>query len=63
MKILIVKGSLILTDLTDEIIIMGDSPVGHAFSYVWKGTWEDPVEQRPRVVSLPSLFENNSLSE
>ena len=63
MKILIVKGSLILTDLTDEIIIMGDSPVGHAFSDVWKGTWEDPVEQRPRVVSLPSLFENNSLSE
>lgn len=57
-KTLIVKGSLILTDLTDEVVIMGDSPVAHgSFSDVWKGTWEDPVERRPRVVSLPWLFE------
>lgn len=52
-KTLIVKGSLILTDLTDEVVVLGDSPVAHgSFSDVWKGTWEDPVERRPRVVSL-----------
>jgi len=57
-KTLIVKGSLILTDLTDEVVVLGDSPVAHgSFSDVWKGTWEDPIERRPRVVSPISLFD------
>ncbi|KDR73031.1 hypothetical protein GALMADRAFT_73323 [Galerina marginata CBS 339.88] len=55
-KTLVVKGSLILTDLTDEVVIMGDSAVAHgSFSDVWKGTWEDPIEKRPRMVALKFL--------
>jgi len=50
-KTLVVRGSLILTDLTDEIVIIGDSAVAHgSFSDVWKGNWDDPVERRPRIV-------------
>ncbi|KAF8151656.1 kinase-like domain-containing protein [Crassisporium funariophilum] len=55
-KTLVVKGSLILTDLTDEVVIMGDSAVAHgSFSDVWKGMWDDPIERRPRVVALKFL--------
>ncbi|KAF8814545.1 kinase-like protein [Phlegmacium glaucopus] len=55
-KTLVVKGSLILTDLTDEVVIIGDSAVAHgSFSDVWKGNWDDPVERRPRVVALKFL--------
>jgi len=51
-----VKGSLILTDLTDEVVIVGDSAVAHgSFSDVWKGMWEDPIERRPRMVALKFL--------
>ncbi|CAA7264551.1 unnamed protein product [Cyclocybe aegerita] len=55
-KTLVVKGSLIVTDLTDEVVIMGDSAVAHgSFSDVWKGMWDDPIERRPRVVALKFL--------
>ncbi|KAF8896916.1 kinase-like domain-containing protein [Gymnopilus junonius] len=55
-KTLVVKGSLILTDLTDEVVIMGDSAVAHgSFSDVWQGMWEDPVEKRTRRVALKFL--------
>jgi uncharacterized membrane protein len=58
-KTLVVKGSLILTDLTEEVVIMGDSPVAHgSFSDVWKGVWEDPIERRPRTVSIASIFQS-----
>ena len=51
-KTLVVRGSLILTDLTDEVVIIGDSAVAHgSFSDVWKGSWDDPVERRPRIAS------------
>jgi len=50
-KTLIVKGSLILTDLTDEVVLIGDSAVAHgSFSDIWQGKWEDPIERRPRIV-------------
>lgn len=52
-KTLVVKGSVILTDLTDEITTVGDSAVSHgSFSDVWKGVWNDPVEKRPRNVRI-----------
>jgi len=55
-KTLTVKGSLTLTDLTDEVMVMGDSAVAYgAFSDVWRGKWEDPVEKRTRVVALKYL--------
>ena len=50
-KTWVVGGSLVLTDLTDDVVIIGDSPVAHgSFSDVWKGTWNDPIERRPRIV-------------
>ncbi|KAF9466812.1 kinase-like domain-containing protein [Collybia nuda] len=55
-KTLVVKGSVILTDLTDEITTVGDSAVSHgSFSDVWKGVWNDPVEKRQRNVALKVL--------
>ena len=55
-KTLTVKGSVTLTDLTDEVVVMGDSAVAYGtFSDVWKGKWEDPVEKRTRVVALKYL--------
>ena len=50
-KTLVVKGSVILTDLTDEVV-KGEAAVAHGrFSDVWKGIWNDPIERRPRPVS------------
>ncbi|EDR02225.1 uncharacterized protein LACBIDRAFT_309851 [Laccaria bicolor S238N-H82] len=50
-KTLVVKGSVILTDLSDEVV-KGDAAVAHGtFSDVLKGTWNDPIERRPRSVS------------
>ncbi|RDB21804.1 Serine/threonine-protein kinase STY8 [Hypsizygus marmoreus] len=55
-KTLVVKGSVILTDLTDEIAPIGSSAVSHgAFSDVWKAEWRDPVEKRTRIVALKVL--------
>lgn len=58
-KTLAVKGSLVLTDLTDEVMRVGTSAVGHGgFSDVWKGVWNDPVERRPQNVrsQAPTVF-------
>lgn len=56
-KTLVVKGSLILTDLTDEVMRVGTSAVGYgSFSDVWKGIWNDPVERRPRNVRIQASF-------
>ncbi|KAF8063413.1 kinase-like domain-containing protein [Lyophyllum atratum] len=55
-KTLVVKGSVILTDLTDEVVQYGTCAVGHgAFSDVWKAVWHDPVEKRSRNVALKVL--------
>ncbi|KAF5375946.1 hypothetical protein D9615_008211 [Tricholomella constricta] len=55
-KTLVVKGSVILTDLTDEIVNIGTCAAGHgAFADVWKAVWNDPVEKRSRTVALKVL--------
>ncbi|GLB42900.1 putative protein tyrosine kinase [Lyophyllum shimeji] len=55
-KTLVIKGSVILTDLTDHLVRIGTCAVGHgAFSDVWKAVWNDPVEKRPRTVALKVL--------
>lgn len=51
-KTLVIKGTIALFDLTDEVTLDGESPVGFgSFSDVWKGTWRDKVEQREKLVS------------
>ncbi|KAF8962816.1 kinase-like domain-containing protein [Flammula alnicola] len=55
-KTLVVRGEIMLTDLTDEVVVLGDSAVAHgSFSDVWMGKWEDPVERRTRMVALKFL--------
>ncbi|KAG6919677.1 hypothetical protein DXG01_002620 [Tephrocybe rancida] len=55
-KTLVVKGSVILTDLTDEVVHIGTCAAGHgAFADVWKAVWNDPVEKRSRHVALKVL--------
>lgn len=55
-KTLVVKGSLIVTDLTDEVAISGDSAIAYgSFADVWKGTWLDPIERRQRDVAVKYL--------
>jgi hypothetical protein len=50
-KTLVVKGTFALLDMTDEIKLIGDSPVGYgSFSDVWKGLWKDQVEKREKMV-------------
>lgn len=45
-----------MTDLTDEVVIMGDSAVAHgSFADVWKGMWVDPIDRRQRTVALKFL--------
>jgi len=39
-KTLVVKGSIAVTDLTDHVVRVGDSPKEHgSFSDVWVGIW------------------------
>jgi hypothetical protein len=39
-KTLLVKGSIFVTDLTEHVVRLGDSPVAlGSFSDVWKGIW------------------------
>jgi hypothetical protein len=54
MKTLVVKGSsLTLTDLTDDVVRVGESPIAHgSFSDVWKGIWMEKTTQRSQAVSL-----------
>lgn len=50
-KMLVVKGSIKVVDLTDDVVIMGDSAVAHgAFSDVWMGMWEDPMDKKTKKV-------------
>ncbi|KAG5634625.1 hypothetical protein H0H81_001333 [Sphagnurus paluster] len=48
-KTLVLKSSVILTDLTEEVTPVGTCPVGHgAFADVWKAVWDDPVDKRTK---------------
>lgn len=56
-KTLVIKGSVILTDLTDEVVRVGTSAVSHgSFSDVWKAVWNDPVEKRTRSVKFSRII-------
>lgn len=59
-KTLVLRPSVVLTDLTDQVKMIGNSAVAHgSFSDVWKGKWNDPVERRTRFVSLTTpRYEN-----
>jgi len=53
-KTLVLRPSVVLTDLTDQVKMVGNSAVAHgSFSDVWKGKWNDPVERRTRFVGFP----------
>lgn len=49
-KTLLVKGDVLLVDLTDEVSKVGRDPVCHGgFSDVWKGIWTNAVGQSKTV--------------
>ncbi|KAM6499519.1 Protein kinase-like domain containing protein [Amanita muscaria] len=55
-KTLVIKGAITLLDLTDEVELIGVSPVGFgSFSDVWKGSWSDRIEQKKKLVAVKYL--------
>lgn len=49
-KTLLIKGNVLLIDLTDEVSKVGQDPVCHGgFSDVWKGIWTNAVGQSKTV--------------
>ena len=51
-KMLVLKGTVAITDLTDEVRLVGDSPIAFGgFADVWKGVWRssDPEEDEVSV--------------
>jgi hypothetical protein len=57
---IVVKGSFILTNLTDDVTRLGDSPIAHgSFSNVWKGTWVQE-KQIPKIVKLDRFFSSSN---
>ncbi|KAJ8496759.1 hypothetical protein ONZ45_g12335 [Pleurotus djamor] len=55
-KTLLVKGRVIITDLTDEVVKSGNEPLHHgSFSDVWKGEWKDSATMKRRVVAVKFL--------
>ncbi|KXN83259.1 putative serine/threonine-protein kinase drkD [Leucoagaricus sp. SymC.cos] len=55
-KTLVLRPSVVLTDLSDQVKMVGNSAVAHgSFSDVWKGKWNDPVERRTRFVAVKFL--------
>ena len=49
-KTLLVKGNVLLVDLTDEVCKVGQDPVCHGgFSDVWKGIWTNAMGQSKTV--------------
>ncbi|KAH7922434.1 hypothetical protein BV22DRAFT_658936 [Leucogyrophana mollusca] len=55
-KTLVVKGSVLLVDLSDEVIRVGEAPVCHgSFSDVWKGIWTNPTTRQAQPVALKFL--------
>ncbi|KAK0440640.1 kinase-like domain-containing protein [Armillaria borealis] len=55
-KMLVVKGDVAVTDLTDDVMMIGKDAVAcGAFSDVWKGKWWDRVERKERAVAVKFL--------
>jgi len=51
-KTLILKGTIAITDLTEEVRMVGDSPIAFGgFADVWRGVWKslDPEEDEVSV--------------
>jgi hypothetical protein len=49
-KTLLIKGNVLLVDLTDEVRKVGQDPVCHGgFSDVWKGIWTNAMGQSKMV--------------
>ncbi|KAG6334576.1 hypothetical protein ID866_4513 [Astraeus odoratus] len=62
-KTLVVKGSVLLVDLTDEVTKVGQHPVYHGgFSDVWKGIWTNAAG-KSCVVALKFLRQYYSIAE
>lgn len=42
-KTLVIKGSIAIPDLTDEVRMVGDTPISFGgFADVWRGIWQNP---------------------
>ncbi|PBK98498.1 kinase-like protein [Armillaria gallica] len=55
-KMLVVRGDVAVTDLTDDVTMIGKDAVAcGAFSDVWKGKWWDRVERKERTVAIKFL--------
>ncbi|KAJ3725759.1 kinase-like domain-containing protein [Lentinula raphanica] len=55
-KMWTLKKNIMLSDLTDEVDVIGQHPVAcGAFSDVWIGRWYDAVESKQRVVAIKYL--------
>ena len=49
-KTLILKGTIAITDLTDEVHMVGDSPIAFGgFADVWRGVWRSPDPEEDEV--------------
>ena len=49
-KTLILKGNIAITDLTDEVRMVGDAPIAFGgFADVWKGVWKNPDHEEDEV--------------
>ncbi|KAH7886676.1 kinase-like domain-containing protein [Phlebopus sp. FC_14] len=61
-KTLVVKGSVLLVDLTDEVTKIGQDPVCHGgFSDVWKGIWKNG-SGNSKAVALKFLRQYQSVA-
>ncbi|PBK63653.1 kinase-like protein [Armillaria solidipes] len=55
-KTLMVKGDIAVTDLTDDMVLIGKDAVGGgAFSDVWKGKWWDRMKGKELAVAVKFL--------
>ncbi|KAJ3868373.1 kinase-like domain-containing protein [Lentinula novae-zelandiae] len=55
-KMWTLRQNIVLSDLTDEVDVIGQHPVAFgAFSDVWMGRWHDTVESKHRVVAIKYL--------
>ncbi|KAN0078207.1 Protein kinase-like domain containing protein [Tylopilus felleus] len=62
-KTLLVKGNMLVVDLTDEVCKVGQDPVCHGgFADVWKGVWTDAMGQS-RTVALKFLRQYQSVAD